>query len=342
LSDRLPLSADRISVVTPLLRGYARAPISIDLVLERPPRWQDSRGIQDRGLRGLSAQLQRVAYPRLEWEPPEDASPTDSPTIDTCLDEFVALDCRDLDSIAVFARRWGPLGICNHIQPCTHSNDCLALGFQIGRTGRGRQWEPTAAWSNYVSDAVALLRVAASIRSNTEPNALDVDWLRQNQWSGFTPQQLISRTLIRWMFLAGLTYWFPWSDDDYEAMPTLYLAPARIGDARLAGTSFLLLALQLVAAITHPRDLFICAHCAVPFHLAPGLVGINGRYRWNRRERHTNRHPKTGTFRVAQRDPAIRKFHIHVVARCRSRAWAFGRVLPSSVARDDQFQGADC
>jgi excisionase family DNA binding protein len=72
------------------------------------------------------------------------------------------------------------------------------------------------------------------------------------------------------MSLAGLTYGFPWSDDDYEAMPMLYLAPARIGDARLAGTSFLLLALQLVAAITHPRDLFICAHCAVPFHLAPG------------------------------------------------------------------------
>src|SRR5450432_2906491 len=63
-------------------------------------------------------------------------------------------------SVFGFARKYGPLRICEHDLPCTHNtspwpNICRPLGWD-----KNNCWEPLATWRSFARQAFAMLKVA--------------------------------------------------------------------------------------------------------------------------------------------------------------------------------------
>jgi hypothetical protein len=87
------------------------------------------------------------------------------------LRRFVGLVDAPPTKVVEFARAWGPLGICEHALPSSHSLSCEPLGWN----GKGG-WEPVEIWRRYARRARALLLV--SHRLLTESPGGDIEELR--------------------------------------------------------------------------------------------------------------------------------------------------------------------
>lgn len=92
-----------------------------------------------------------------------------SPALRDCLDGFKVLASADDQQILEFGRAWGPLELCHHLRPYTHSETCNPT-----RT------EPVIAWREYASRVDAILRVGASLHQDRVPDR--IDWYRAHYW----------------------------------------------------------------------------------------------------------------------------------------------------------------
>jgi len=96
------------------------------------------------------------------------------------LDDFLVLADGSERAIRAFAAHWGPLGLCKHLFPWTHSLArrspmsqqpvCLPLGACASRGREG--WELLGKWRDYARDAKAIVLDAIAFRNRRE-RALD-------------------------------------------------------------------------------------------------------------------------------------------------------------------------
>jgi hypothetical protein len=123
-----------------------------------------------------------------------------SPNLDDCLLFFIQLYDKSDKDIVRFAKRWGPLGICEHGKPYTHHPECLPLSApervwesddenliwmvnHLDSTSKRpwrRFWEPLTAWRFYSKHFGALLRVARVLAGGGRPSVRE--WFAAFPW----------------------------------------------------------------------------------------------------------------------------------------------------------------
>jgi hypothetical protein len=143
---------------------------------------------------------------------------------------FVALADAPAAKVLAYARKFGPLGICPHGRPCTHtpftsrrqlSPPATDLCAPCGWDGRGGV-EPIAAWHAYARLAKTIQEVAAKLRSDRLPDATEWKVLRQGPSLGNVPSLKARRTV--WPLLASaLDQWIV--DGDVRPWVTVSQAP---------------------------------------------------------------------------------------------------------------------
>jgi excisionase family DNA binding protein len=155
------------------------------------------------------------------------------------------------------------LGICTHALPCTHSDVCLPLGSSIGRTGRGRNWEPLTYWGPLIASARTILGVTQAIRGGADPDADQVrelaGYAKDLRLPGEEPRDLVSEIMTWWLKTAGAVMAVVWDEDQPGLILRFRLS--REDDPRLAGVIFDYLALQLAAAASTVDENYICNIC---------------------------------------------------------------------------------
>ncbi len=171
------------------------------------------------------------------------------------LDDFIRLADQPDEAIRAFAAHWGPLGICKHLVPWTHSlarrsptsvePPCSPLGVAASQGRNG--WEPLEKWRNYSREADAITRDAITFK-NSRARSLD-------------QLELPLLRLATWLELA--------------AVPLVTYADADEKEGRLCRIRatfaitgvFQIIALQLLGVVAGGRQLAHCSHCGLPFQL---------------------------------------------------------------------------
>jgi hypothetical protein len=221
----------------------------------------------------------------LEWTVVSAGRPRMSPPVEMCLAEFVKLDGAAPDRVLAFARRWGPLGICEHGEPSTHRLLCYPFGVILDaqshaeRAFRGRAWEPVAAWHRYAMRARAVLLAAADLEEGNVVADRTVATLHAMVEDAQTVDVSVAacrrdpnavRELISWV----IYYWLRWGavgptfECDYPQRifkAGLVLNPWHLTPMLTYGFLFGTLAMQLAATLTSPRGIFRCDECREPY-----------------------------------------------------------------------------
>lgn len=248
----------------------------------------------------------RVVYAMLEdsW----DHSTRSAGTNDHQLARFLRLRQASDAAILSYARKLGVLGLCGHGLPMTHLGTlprrCTELG-KVPEVGLNADafgdeyWEPFAAWRHYVAQAVALLKVCASLRR--EKQATENDW--SLIFDRFGPVVAWNRP-VSFDKTGAVTVEEPLGGDDDPVEPLrdyfeepekhvwevdlatqkecatyvveawLRISPPRLrfswlrGQATLsvaADTLFGLLAMQLALAAAASKGFAVCSACSLPF-----------------------------------------------------------------------------
>jgi len=172
------------------------------------------------------------------------------------LDDFITLADQQDPVLVAFASHWGPLGICRHGLPWTHSLArrspmsvspiCRPCGVAGSRGRKG--WEPLDRWRDYSRQAKAITRDAIVLKKSRvrSPDLLE---------------RLFSR-LTAWLELAAVPLLVTCADvDTRRSWPCGFQATFAI-----AGV-FQILALQLLGVVAGGRELAQCTHCGLPFVL---------------------------------------------------------------------------
>ncbi len=165
------------------------------------------------------------------------------------------------DYILRYARRWGPLGFCEHDLPCARCRQCR----WPGETERHR--ESLATWLRMIHYANWIVDTGSRLQKR------DLDIMEEEFVDLRPPRPVdlrkvgtitITRPLtLRWSHF--LNVFFIQDMDDSHLRVTLSLAGRRprvvIGFSSLFGA----LVLQLALAITQSRGLTTCSACGDPF-----------------------------------------------------------------------------
>jgi len=170
------------------------------------------------------------------------------------LDDFILLVDQP-HAIEDFAAHWGPLGLCKHLVPWTHSLArrsaistapvCAPLGV-VASQGRGG-WEPLEKWRDYSRDARDITRTATALRNCRDRSE---DQLGVLFWRVAT-----------WLELATVPLTVYQEIDRKKPWPCgIQVAPEITG-------VFQILALQLLGVVTGGRELADCSHCGLPFSI---------------------------------------------------------------------------
>jgi hypothetical protein len=153
---------------------------------------------------------------------------------ETMLPRFVELADASAVSIRNYARTWGPLGICSHGRPCSHSAftsrrnvpgdpPCRPLGWD----GEGGL-EPVEAWRAYARRAGAILRAAERLRSGRVLELEDWKTLRAPSPVGPTPPR--KATKLGWLLLLStLNAWLVDGDVRPQVLPSANRPDFRLG-----------------------------------------------------------------------------------------------------------------
>jgi hypothetical protein len=171
------------------------------------------------------------------------------------LDDFITLADQPNQVVLAFAGHWGPLGICRHGLPWTHSlARCSPVSVDpICRprgvaTSRGRKgWEPLQRWRDYSRQAKAITLDAIALKNR-----------RVRLPDQFEP--LFNR-VAAWLELAAVPLATYAELDADQSWPCGFQATFAIGGV------FQILALQLLGVVAGGRELKQCTHCGLPFVL---------------------------------------------------------------------------
>ncbi len=182
------------------------------------------------------------------------------------LDDFVALADLSDSHILAFAAHWGPLGICKHCKPWTHSLAersilnvqpvCAPLGANESKGLEG--WEPLEIWRDYSRDARGITLEVVELK-NSRKRAKDPE-----------EQDRVSRLLARiakWVRNAA-TPLVTFEDRDDE-LPW----PCGFGATFQVTSVYQILAIQLLGIVAGGRDLAQCSHCGLPFAVTGRRAG---------------------------------------------------------------------
>jgi hypothetical protein len=171
------------------------------------------------------------------------------------LDDFIGLADQPREAIRAFADHWGPLGICKHLVPWTHSLArrsttsmepvCSPLGVAASQGTKG--WEPLDKWQDYSREAKDITRDAITLKND---RARSQDQLERLFWR-----------MGIWLELAAVPFVTYADVDRAKAWPCGFQATFAI-----AGV-FQILALQLLGVVAGGRQLAQCSHCGLPFLL---------------------------------------------------------------------------
>lgn len=171
------------------------------------------------------------------------------------LDDFIRLADHSDEAIRAFAGHWGPLGICKHVVPWTHSLArrpmtsaepvCSPLGVSAGQGSKG--WDPVDKWRDYSRGAKDITYDAIALRNS---RARSQDRL----------ESMFHRVGI-WLELAAVPLVTFAEVDRREAWPCGLQATFAITGI------FQILALQLLRVVTGGRQLVLCTYCGLPFQL---------------------------------------------------------------------------
>lgn len=172
------------------------------------------------------------------------------------LDEFVGLafpteaERRSSSDIAEFAKKWGGLWLCDHGLHYSHQRVGNLLIDPSGCFTRcmptvagGMFAEPVKAWRELAARAFNAMRLAASLRRETDP---EMDR---------TSRRLLVQIVNKWVSDGGVTVRFVDTALDRRWPEGVELGFSTGGD--LYGV----LAAQLAMAITLSRQLYVCAEC---------------------------------------------------------------------------------
>ena len=202
-----------------------------------------------------------------------------SPRKGKCLDAFIRLmDVREdrfPQAVLDFARRWGPLEICEHRKPQNH-RDLADPPCQSFSTGRGQRTEPVEAWRRYSRQLRAILLVAANLHQDRPGDKADWADVERGEPEGISiedhyywgpgeiagnvihERQTVALALERWFRYGQVGLSPQWltrrnAKEHWFEIQTAYW--------RLAGR----LAVDLAAALRSPNGLYRCAGCGRPF-----------------------------------------------------------------------------
>jgi hypothetical protein len=178
------------------------------------------------------------------------------------LDDFILL-ANEPSAIPTFAANWGPLGICRHLKPWTHSlwrrlpgsvqPTCCPYG---AKASQGREgWEPVAKWLDYSRDAKAIVHETSQLKG-----------ARQRPRRSL---QLLFGRVTEWLKLAAVpigAYWDPFT----EKNPW----PCGLSTTFAVSGVFQIVALQLLGVVAGGRELARCSHCGIPFVVTGHREGV--------------------------------------------------------------------
>lgn len=111
----------------------------------------------------------RLKDGRLFWQP-VDRWRKVKPTKEI-LTQFVNLANGSDGDVLMYAKRWGPLGLCEHYLPVSHSVSCVRL-----ERRRHPEGEPVLEWKRLARNAGAILRISAQLRSGRDNLGKAEDW----------------------------------------------------------------------------------------------------------------------------------------------------------------------
>lgn len=192
------------------------------------------------------------------------------------LDAFVRV--KTPEDVLRFARRYGYLALCEHGLPATHNwtgekAGCYPLGWHQ-RVCR----EPVERWVHYASEARALVSIAAELQQGKEGQEeswqalLDryreddprLELARNCRATAEGRRSLLSSLVNEWLARANARLSLTWN------------AAKSRWDLMMRGTTFTILATQLMFAIGGAHRLAICDACGQPY-LREGRAPQSGR-----------------------------------------------------------------
>jgi len=177
------------------------------------------------------------------------------------LDDFILL-ADEPSAIPAFAAYWGPLGICRHLKPWTHSlwrrlptsvqPACSPRGAAASQGRKG--WEPVDKWVEYSREARAIVHEAIKLKSARE-----------------RPRVLLQRLFGR------LTEWLELAAVPIAAYTDLFTEkpwPCGLSTTFAVSGVFQIVALQLLGVVAGGRELAQCTHCGIPFVITGNRTGV--------------------------------------------------------------------
>lgn len=181
------------------------------------------------------------------------------------LSEFSRLADATPAQVLTFARRWGPLALCAHGLPHTHSRSLVhpgtdseptqtILGCEPASDGAGGWTDPVAEWR----------RLARDVRHVGER----MSWINTTETGyGFADASLVVRSIVNGWVDAG------------RVRPSLAYSPADRLTPTIGGDGlFGALALQLLLGVSNWRGLAVCSSCSTVF--APRTKPRPGERQW--------------------------------------------------------------
>ena len=191
------------------------------------------------------------------------------------LDAFVRLDVPD--DVLRFARRYGALTLCDHGTPATHNWTAEKPGCYPSDWHQGICREPLERWFHYVREARATLLIAAALHQGEggpedawqvlleryEGDDMTIAFAQRARDSAEGRRRLVCNAVNWWLALANARLSLGWKNEEKP-------------DLRLRGTTFTILATQLMFAIARAQRLVICDACGQPY-LRQGRAPQRGR-----------------------------------------------------------------
>lgn len=188
---------------------------------------------------------------------------TISPTMLAEFAEF-GVTCEE-SKLLRFAKRYGPIGICEHGLPCGHNRQSFARLHNVGDCESMPSdvpgWdhsEPLEKWFEFAKQAQAILACSANLHRGEHPELEDLKtaypaWfaVKQSRCKMATARGLVEGAINTWIHYGGLRPHFLWNRDGCSVVFSA-------GDYC---SVFGALAVQLMLAAANKDGLVICSGC---------------------------------------------------------------------------------
>jgi DNA-directed RNA polymerase subunit RPC12/RpoP len=182
------------------------------------------------------------------------------------LDAFVRITNRN--SALRFAKRFGVLHICRHGLQYSHSQTCLASSQQAGWNPASR--EPLGGWFHHAERARAILSLSASIQiaDERDPIGSRDDWafLYERKGGKASIDELMQAftstpSLAKSFLVSDINDWLV----EGNVRPTISWGEEASPGFSLNASTFGLLGVQLMTAVSKVQDVYFCDGCGNPY-----------------------------------------------------------------------------